>query len=135
MGPAVAALLGISGDHAGARVSVEDGKVIVERVRQDGSEIAEATLPAVVTVSNEFGEPRYPHPPRHHAGGPQKAGRCGPPKTSVSTRRVSARAGRVVDLERLFVPVVEKNVEWIDGDNGGEKGRNLALKLREAKLI
>ena len=44
-------------------------------------------------------------------------------------------SGRVVDLDKLFIPVVEKNVEWIDGDNGAEKGRSLALKLREAKLI
>ena len=134
VGPAVAALLGIPVITLARGVSVEDGKVIVERVRQDGSEIAEATLPAVVTVSNEFGEPRYPT-----LRGIMQAGRKKPTvwtaeDLGIDTASVGA-SGRVVDLERLFIPVVEKNVEWIDGDNGGEKGRSLALKLREAKLI
>ena len=40
-----------------------------------------------------------------------------------------------VNLVDLFVPVVEKQCEFIEGDNEEEAGRNLALKLREAKLI
>ena len=134
VGPAVAALLGIPVITLARGVKVEDGKVIVERVRQDGSEIAEAPLPALVTVSNEFGEPRYPT-----LRGIMQAGRKKPTVWTADDIGVDGgsvgASGRVVDLDRLFIPVVEKNVEWIDGDNGAEKGRNLALKLREAKLI
>ncbi|MBM3945722.1 MAG: electron transfer flavoprotein subunit beta/FixA family protein, partial [SAR202 cluster bacterium] len=36
------------------------GGMVVERALTDGYEVVETPLPAVVTVSNEFGEPRYP---------------------------------------------------------------------------
>jgi electron transfer flavoprotein alpha/beta subunit len=42
---------------------------------------------------------------------------------------------RLLPLEALYVPKVESNVEIIEGDSPEEKARNLALKLREAKLI
>ena len=134
VGPAVAEMLGIPVITLARAVSVADGKVTVERVRQDGSEIVEAQLPALVTVSNEFGEPRYPT-----LRGIMQAGRKQPTvwtaaDIGVDTATVGA-SGRVVDLDKLFIPTVDKNVEWIEGDNGADKGRNLALKLREAKLI
>ena len=42
------------------KVDVAEGKVRVERVTADGYEVVETTLPALVTVSNEAGELRYP---------------------------------------------------------------------------
>ena len=43
------------------KVDVNDDVVRVERVLPDGHEVIEADLPAVVTVSNELGTPRYPN--------------------------------------------------------------------------
>jgi hypothetical protein len=40
-----------------------------------------------------------------------------------------------LSLVDLFVPVSEKSCEFIEGDSDEEAGRNLALKLRDAKLI
>ena len=39
---------------------IVDGKAIVDRVVDDGYEIVEVILPAVVTVTSELGEIRYP---------------------------------------------------------------------------
>ena len=50
-------------------VTVAGGKVTVERVLPDAFETVEASLPAVVTVSNELGEPRYPKLPQIMAAG------------------------------------------------------------------
>ena len=44
-------------------------------------------------------------------------------------------ANRWLPLEALYVPKVESNVEIIEGDSPEEKARNLAQKLRAAKLI
>ena len=44
-------------------------------------------------------------------------------------------ANRDLTLEALYVPKVESNVEIIEGDTPEEKARNLAQKLRAAKLI
>jgi electron transfer flavoprotein beta subunit len=41
-------------------VTLESGAVRVTRVTPDGDEVVLAPLPAVVTVSNEIGTPRYP---------------------------------------------------------------------------
>ena len=40
-----------------------------------------------------------------------------------------------LDLVRLFVPVTDRNVEVIEGDNEEDAGRRLALRLREENLI
>ena len=56
----VAELLDISCVTIGKKVDVGDGKVIVERIVPEGYEVVEASLPALVTVSNELGQPRYP---------------------------------------------------------------------------
>ncbi len=40
-------------------IEIEDGKVKVEKVRPEGYEKVEASMPAVITASNEIGELRY----------------------------------------------------------------------------
>jgi electron transfer flavoprotein beta subunit len=56
----VAELLGLPCVTRACDVKVSDGTLTVERVLMDGFETVEVRLPAVVTVSNELGEPRYP---------------------------------------------------------------------------
>ena len=56
----VAELLGVSCVALGKKVDLQDDKVVVERLIPDGYEVVEASLPALVTVSNELGQPRYP---------------------------------------------------------------------------
>ena len=60
MGSGIAEILKIPGITAACRVEPDDGKVMVERVVSDGTEEVEAPLPALVTVSSELGELRYP---------------------------------------------------------------------------
>ncbi len=131
---AVAENLGLPAITMAKRVEVKDGKVVVERVRTDGSEIVEAPLPALVTVSNELGEPRYPT-----LRGIMQAGRKSPTVwTAADIGADPAKLGangRVVSLSKLFIPEVEGECELIEGENDADAGRKLALKLREAKLI
>ncbi len=44
-------------------------------------------------------------------------------------------AGRRLKLEKLYQPVPEGKCELIEGESAEEAGVNLALKLREAKLL
>ena len=59
-GTLIAEMLGVPVITFAKSVSVANGNVTVERVLPDAFETVEASLPAVVTVSNELGEPRYP---------------------------------------------------------------------------
>jgi electron transfer flavoprotein beta subunit len=53
-------LLGIPVVTIAKAIESDGSSVKVERVLDDGFQSVEAPLPAVVSVSNEFGEPRYP---------------------------------------------------------------------------
>jgi electron transfer flavoprotein alpha/beta subunit len=46
----------------------------------------------------------------------------------------SALAPRLT-LEELYVPVSDKQCEFIEGEDEADAGRRLALKLREARLV
>lgn len=112
-------------------VSVSDGKVIVERVLPDATETVEAPLPAVVTVSNELGEPRYPKLPQIMAAGKKQVTNFTAADLGIDPGSLAKR----LTLEGLFVPVVDTQVEIIAGDTPEEQAANLAKRLKEAKLI
>jgi hypothetical protein len=38
-------------------------------------------------------------------------------------------------LDDLYVPVSDRHCEFVGGEDDADAGRNLALKLREARLI
>ena len=127
----VAELLDLPCVTIGKKVEVGDGIVTVERIVPEGSEIVEAQLPALVTVSNELGQPRYPT-----LRGIMAATRKRPTIWSLQDLGMDLSQIRPsVSLVDLFVPVSEKSCEIVEGDTDEEAGRKLALKLREAKLI
>jgi electron transfer flavoprotein beta subunit len=113
------------------RVTVNESIVSVSRVLGDGNETVEVSLPALVTVSNEIGQPRYPN-----LRGIMAASKKQPTVWNLSDLGLDDSAiSAKVEIKEIFVPVTETECEYIDGDDDEEKGRNLALKLREAKII
>ena len=127
----VAEMLGLPSITVAQAVEVSDGGVIVQRVISDGYEVVEAPLPAVVSVSNELGEPRYPT-----LRGIMAASRKAPIKWSAADLELdSARLEPRLDVLDLFVPESDKSCEYIEGEDEADAGRQLALRLREDKLI
>jgi len=57
---AVASLLGLPFISRASEVSIDDGTVVAKRLRDDGYEMLEAPLPALVTVTQTVGDLRYP---------------------------------------------------------------------------
>ena len=106
----------------------------VERVLDDGFAKVEVSLPAVVSVSNEFGEPRYPQLRQIMLAAKKTVQIWSAADIGMGADELGA-ANRWLPLEALYVPKVESNVEIIEGDSPEEKAHNLALKLRAAKLI
>ncbi|MDP7588121.1 MAG: electron transfer flavoprotein subunit beta, partial [Dehalococcoidia bacterium] len=127
----VAEILGMSSISLGKQVDVVDGMVRVERIIADGFEVVEAPLPALVTVSNELGQPRYPT-----LRGIMAATRKKPTIWSAADLGMDAAdsASRIT-LRDLFVPVSDQDCEIIEGEDPADAGRLLALKLREDKVI
>jgi len=112
----------------------DDGTLKVERVIDDGFQTVEVDLPAVVSVSNEFGEPRYPQLRQIMMAAKKTVQVWDADEIEMDDDDVD-EDNRWLALDALYVPKVESNVEIIEGETPEEMAHNLALKLREAKLV
>jgi electron transfer flavoprotein beta subunit len=133
-GAGIAEMLGWPALTIGKDVQVSDGKAVVERVLMDGFETVEASLPVVVTVSNELGEPRYPKLQQIMQAAKKQVNVWSAADIGLDASQLGPEAKKL-ELERLYVPVSDSQVEIIEGDTPEEKAQNLVKKLAEAKLI
>ncbi len=127
----VAEILGLSCVSLGKKVDVREDKVIVERLVPDGYEVVEAPLPALVSVSNELGQPRYPTLRGIMAATRKRPTIWGVADLDLDAAQLEPR----ITLHDLFVPVSNTECEIIEGDDDADAGRKLALRLREDKFI
>ncbi len=127
VGCGIAEILGIPSVTAVQKVEATDGKARVERVLPDGYETIEVPLPALFTVSNEIGEPRYATLKGIMAAAKKQV-------TNWSSKDVAPAQARSQML-KIYVPVHEGKCEFIEGETPEEAGANLAAKLRAVKLI
>ena len=127
----VAELLNLPCVSLAQKVEVTADKAVVEQLVPDGYVVAEVPLPAVVTVSNEVGLPRYPTM-----------------RNIMAAKRKRPNIWKCADLEldaacltpqveilELFFPSRTQVCEFLSAVAAAEVGRQLAVKLREAKLI
>lgn len=134
VGSGIAEFLGIPSVTVAKKVDMVDSKLKVERVVADGSEVIEVSPPVLITVSNELGEPRYPKLKGIMAAARKEVPTWTAQDIGADTSQLGA-AGARAKLLKLFVPVKEGKCEIIEGENPEDAAVNLALKLREAKLI
>ena len=134
VGSGIAELLGIPSVTLAKKVEITDGKARVERVISDGYQVIEVTLPALITVSNELGEPRYATLKGIMAAAKKQPTIWKPDDIGVETSQIGA-AGRNTELLKLFQPTREGKCDIIEADTPAEAGTKLAEKLREAKLF
>lgn len=130
----VAELLGLPVVTIARAMSAEGSTLTVERVLDDGFQTVEVDLPAVVSISNEFGEPRYPQL-RQIMLAAKKTVQVWSAEDLGLAPDETGEENRWLPLEALYVPVTESNVEIIEGDSPEEQARTLARKLRDARLI
>jgi electron transfer flavoprotein beta subunit len=130
----VGELLGLPVVTVAKSIEKDGAGIKVERVLDDGFQSVEAPLPAVVSISNEFGEPRYPQLRQIMMAAKKTVQVWSAADLGLGADELGS-ANRAMPLEALYVPKVESNVEIIEGDSPEEKARNLAQKLRAAKLV
>jgi len=131
-GSGIAEILGLPSVTLAKKIDITgDNKARVERVTADGVEVIEVSLPALITVSNEIGTPRYPTMKGIMAAKKKEPVIWKPADIGADPARLARRT----KLVKLFQPVKEGKVEIIGGQTPEEAGTNLALKLREIKVL
>ncbi|MCE9644611.1 MAG: electron transfer flavoprotein subunit beta/FixA family protein [Chloroflexi bacterium] len=118
-------MLGLAGS-----IKVNGGSVQVERVIEEGRQSVKANLPAVLSVVQSIGEPRYPS-----FMGIRKASKAAIPVWSLSDIGASAPAPIITRSELTNPPSRETAVEMITGDSPAEIAEKLAGKILAEKVL
>jgi electron transfer flavoprotein beta subunit len=131
VGLLIAGILRIPGINLVQKVEMEDGAIIVEKLRRNGYEVMAASLPALVTVSSEAGDLRLPTL-----------------KAIQEVRRKPVTVWRAADLDLDRALLRKKSVRavtpppsrardclFMDGKSAEQKAANLALRLRQDRVI
>ncbi len=118
-------MLGLAG-----QIKVQNGSVQVDRVIEEGRQIVKAKSPAVVSVVQSIGEPRYPS-----FMGIRKASKAEIPVWSLNDLGASAPAPLVTRIELMNSPSRESSVEIITGESPAEIAEKLADKILAEKVL
>jgi electron transfer flavoprotein beta subunit len=134
VGAAIAEILGLTQITVARKVEAMDGKVRVERVTADGYETIEAVLPALITVSNELGEPRYATIKGIIEAKRKEPIVWKPGDVGLDTFKIGA-AGSRTRMVKVYQPAHVSKCEIVAGANEEDAGKNLAKKMAEVKLL
>jgi electron transfer flavoprotein beta subunit len=131
VGSGIAEILGITSITLAQRVEVGNGKVTVQRITPDGYEVIQAPVPALVTVGGEIGELRTAN-----MKAIMEAQKKQITVWNAQDLGVDLSLMKRSNLLKLFIPVREgPECQITAGESPEETGANLALKLREDKII
>ncbi len=118
-------MLGLTG-----QIKVQDGSVSVDRVIEEGRQAVSAKLPAVLSVVQSIGEPRYPS-----FMGIRKASKANIPIWSLIDLGISAPEAIVKRTELMNPPAREMTVEIITGESPAEIADQLVDKILAEKIL
>ncbi len=123
VGPGVAAFLDLPVVTYVSKVrSLQGGRMLCERLVEDGREVLEVELPAVITVVKEIGEPRLPT-----LRGKQKARRAEVPQWRPADLGVQAESvglkGSPTRVVKIFRPTVARECEKLFANDESSTAR------------
>lgn len=110
-------------------LAMDGDAVRVTRVTPFGDEVVEVETPAVVAVSNEVGQARYPSSRR------MMQARRMPAEVLQASDLAPAGTGGGVELVELFVPEVQGHCVMLEGDSPEAKAAVLLERLAEAGVL
>jgi electron transfer flavoprotein beta subunit len=130
VGLGIAQMLDIPAVTLARKIEVSDGTAQVERVLPEGHEEVKVSLPALITVSHEIGELRYPRMADIKA-----AKELPQTKWSASDLDVDPLNLGRTELLEVFTPMRERQCLLVEGETPEERGERLAMELRKANLL
>jgi electron transfer flavoprotein beta subunit len=112
------------------QIKVQDGSVTVERVVEEGRQTVSAKLPAVLSLVQSIGEPRYPS-----FMGIRKASKATIPVWSLADLGIEAPAAVVARTELMNPPVEETTCEMITGETPEAIAETIVEKILAEKVL
>jgi electron transfer flavoprotein beta subunit len=112
---------------------IENGRMCVQRLMDDGYDRLELPLPALLTVVKEINEPRVPSLKGKMRAKSQKIEVWGIEELAADPERVGLQ-GSATQVIKVFPPPRLKEREWIAG-TVGEQAARILDKLNALKLI
>lgn len=110
------------------------GKIVVHRMMEDGRDVLEMDLPAVIAVVKEINEPRVPS-----LKGKMNAKKAEIPKWDGAAIGANVAClglkGSPTIVAKSFRPPMKTGGQVIQGATPQEKAKNLVAKLKELHLI
>lgn len=113
--------------------SIEDGKAVVHRTTEDGYDVVELTLPAVVSVVKEINEPRLPSLKGKMAAKKKTITTWSASDIGVDSGSVGGNSG--TSVMKVSNPPARPQGEFIEGETPDEIADNLFNKLKEKQII
>ena len=111
-------------------IQIEGSKIKAERNFEEGKQIVESSLPAVVSVSKDIGEPRYPS-----FMGIRKASRATIPTWTLADLGISASAAVIRWPELVNPPSRDVATEIISASSTIEIAEKLVDRILEEKVL
>ncbi len=112
--------------------SVDDGTMRVERIMDDGYEVIDVPLPALLTVVKEINEPRVPSLKNKMRAKKQSIAVWGAADIGATTARLGL-AGSATQVTDVFKPERKSNLEWLEG-SVAEQVDALVDRLQKLKV-
>jgi len=134
VGPEIAEHLGIAQVTYAAKLEVNGDTARVEREHEDGYEVLEVKLPALVTTVKSINEPRYPT-----VKGTMKANRAQIAEWTKADLEVDeprlGLKGSPTQVRKIFTPKARTQGILIQKETAREAVTELIGKLTEAKIV
>jgi len=130
VGLGIAQIMGIPAISLAQKIDVSEGKVLVESILPDGYTRMEAPLPALVTVSHEVGELRYPS-----LAAIKESKNL--PAVSLSPNELGLDLTSLGTVRRLGLttPSRERRCEIVSGETPEEAGEKLAERMHANGVV
>lgn len=129
-GAQTARVLGVPFLGLAGAIKVESGQVTVERVIEEGRQTVRASLPAVLSVMQSIGEPRYPS-----FLGIRKANKAEIPAWTPGDLGLDAPAPRVQRVGVAAPPTRQAECEFITGETPQAIAEQLVEKILAEKVL
>jgi len=134
VGPELAEMLGVSFvSYVSGIEEINRGRILIRRLIDEGHEVLESSLPAVITVTKEINVPRLPS-----LRGIMKSKSAKVPTWTATDLGLDPAkvglAGSFTRVVKIFTPVRNHQAEMLEGDPEAQV-KSLIQKLRENHLI